>query len=263
MAVQFGFPEFRQQFHEKFRPVLRALSGIECALNGIVDSGYEGIDGWQCAVLNLGRLNGVAMEELVILASNGCGHGAMKILRSMLETTVDTEFLRLNPGRFSEYLDWSHFERWKLYGSLRRIAQRAYEQLGEEEIVRAKGEYDRVLPVFRQGGRDRSRWCGTNLREEAKQAGLEALYELFNPLASKLLHGGMFGLLLYFDPKSDIHRIQPPPDMKWCQQALVGGHECLLQTIRTLSQALQRAPEPSIITLEAEKTAAWRAVAEG
>lgn len=258
-APQFGSPKFWPKFIKKFQPVIGALCVAGQALNSNVDGGYDRLEPWRLAVLNLGRLSSVGMMELITLAANGCGHGAMKILRSMLETTIDAEFLRLRPERFSECLDWSHFERWKLYESLKRVAPAAYEQLGNTETARAKGEFDRVRPILQQGGRDRTRWCGMNLREEAKQAGLEALYEPINPLASRLLHGGMFGLLLHWKP-ADVHRIDVPPSMDWCQQALVGGHSCLRQTIKTLSEALGVEPPPTLAEVKGAEVKAWQAV---
>ncbi|MGH9466228.1 MAG: hypothetical protein ACRD1Y_02625 [Terriglobales bacterium] len=98
----FGFPKFQILFAERFGPVLPAIKRVEAALNGLVDRAYDSLGGWQHIILNLGRLSGVEMTELLILAANGCGHGAMKIGRSILETTIDAEYLRRHPERFQE-----------------------------------------------------------------------------------------------------------------------------------------------------------------
>ncbi len=195
------------------------------------------------------------MTELLLLAANGCGHGAMKILRSMLETTIDAEYLRLHPEGFAYYLNWSHAEQWKVYESIRDTAPPEYELISAEEVERARAEYAGMPPRTIEL-RKRRRWCAVNLREEADLAGLGQLYGLLNPLASTLLHGGMYSLMLHFKP-SDVHRIDVPPDLKWCQQAVVGGHSCLLQNISTLSAGLQIQPEPSIEALERGFGEAW------
>ncbi|MGH9535720.1 MAG: DUF5677 domain-containing protein [Terriglobales bacterium] len=256
--TQFGFPEFWPEFEGHFGPLFPALHGVEQALNGVVDRAYESVDGWQRAVLNLGRLNGEAMEELIILAANGCGPGAMKILRSILEYTVDAEYLRQNPAQFSNYSDWGDVERWRLYESLRSNAQTTYPAIGAQEIARARQAYDSASQRFKGGGGSRrDRWCGLNLRDQAVQAGLGSLYGQVNRLASQFLHGGMFGLVLRFEPKTDIHRIDVPPSAKWCREALSGGHYCLVQTVRTVAQALSAQPEPSVEELERQRRSAW------
>lgn len=283
----FGFPKFTLVFAQRFAPVLRALTVVHDALNSIVDRGYDTLDPWQWIVLNLGRLNGVAMGELITLAANGYGHGAMKILRSMLETTVDAEFLRLKPEQRKAYFDWDHHERWKVYQSLKRMDPRAYEQIGQDELDRAKAEYERVRLAFSQerraslrgrkpgagadAGADpkayhskrttRRRWCELDLGTEARAVELGDLYDLLNPLTTRLLHGGVFSLVLHFDPRTDPHRIDVPPSMAWVQQALVGGHACLRHTIKTLSEALGVESTPSLAAVQEAEVQAWQGIA--
>lgn len=260
-TIKFGFPEFWESFYLKFEPVMRVLPGYRHALNGIVDLAYENLDGWQRPVLNLGRLSGVEMTELLTLTANGCGHGAMKILRSMLETAIDAEFIRLNPIRFTQYIEWDGFERWRVYQAMISVNPAAESQIGAVELDRAKNEYDRVRAAFRANGRTPSRWCAVRLDVEANQAKLSPLYEMIHPIATRLLHGGMFALLLHFDGQTDKHRIDVPPAMTWCQQALVGGTCCLRQTIGTLSQALQVEPKPSVADLAKDTLTAWQEIA--
>lgn len=47
------------------------------------------------------------MVELVTLAGNGLGQGALKICRTMMETAVNADYLRQNPAELDDYLQWA------------------------------------------------------------------------------------------------------------------------------------------------------------
>jgi hypothetical protein len=46
---------------------------------------------------------GITFVEMVTLAVNGLGRGAMQTLRSLLEISINTEYLRLRPDEFEDY----------------------------------------------------------------------------------------------------------------------------------------------------------------
>lgn len=262
--IQFGFPDFWDEFTERFGPVLQCLKGVEQALNGLVDRRWDAVDGQQRVILNLTRLNGVAMEELIILAANGCGHGAMKILRSILETTIDAHYLRRFPPTFSDHLDWGHIARWKLYQSLKRHAPDAYVAIGEPERQRVERELANLRTRFTNArtGKLRARWCGIDLGAEAEKAGLGEIYGLINPPASQMLHGNMFGLELHFQPSVDLHRIDVPPSMKWCREALFGGHICLVKSVGAFAEAMATESEPTVGELENQHKLVWNSITD-
>lgn len=223
-----GHPELWPEFESRFSVLLAVLPRLEHAFNGLVTRGYDSVEPWQQAVLNLGMLNEVQMKELCTLAANGLGHGAMKILRGMLETSVNAEYIRRFPHEFRDFADWRHVEIYRHYEHARRHIPSVWEEIGHEERVRAKADYDRVKERFLTPGRRpngqrlRSRWCRYNLAQEAEKAGLASLYENINQFASQILHGTSLGLLFHFDVKEDTERIAVPPSMRWCPQALCG-----------------------------------------
>jgi len=57
----------------------------------------------QRAILNLSMVAGITFVEMVTLAVNGLGRGAMRTLRSLLEISINTEYLRLRPDEFEDY----------------------------------------------------------------------------------------------------------------------------------------------------------------
>jgi hypothetical protein len=74
-------------------------------------------------------------HDIVLLAANGRGIGALKILRSMYERTVHAQFVAENPSEAALFEDDFHIQQWNV---LRRWSKTAPEQirarLSEEEI---------------------------------------------------------------------------------------------------------------------------------
>ena len=46
-------------------------------------------------------------------AGNGLGQGAMKIVRTLMETVINAEYLRQYPNELDDYINWSWVEKEK------------------------------------------------------------------------------------------------------------------------------------------------------
>jgi hypothetical protein len=53
-------------------------------------------------------------SEIIILAANGEGYGAIKLLRPMFERVVTMKYLRQNPDRYVDYVGYAYVDRYKL-----------------------------------------------------------------------------------------------------------------------------------------------------
>ncbi len=53
-------------------------------------------------------------EEILVLAMNGYGSGAMKLLRALYERTVTTQYLMKSPNKVRQFSDFSHVHWYKL-----------------------------------------------------------------------------------------------------------------------------------------------------
>ena len=93
----FGRPEFAKTIHKEFPKLFEVLPRASAALNDLTGRPCENPQPYQRVILNLELLTGISMVELVTLAGNGLGQGAMKICRTLMETAVNAEYLRLNP----------------------------------------------------------------------------------------------------------------------------------------------------------------------
>ncbi len=96
-APVFGVPEFAKTMTAEFPKLFEVLPRAQAALNDLTGRACEKPETVQRVILNLGLLSGVSMIELVTLAGNGLGQGAMKICRTLMEAAVNAEYLRQNP----------------------------------------------------------------------------------------------------------------------------------------------------------------------
>jgi hypothetical protein len=254
--IRFGFPEFSAQVFEKFSRFFEVTGRASDALDGILTNSYSDVEPLEKVILNLGILAGNAVMELVTLVGNGCGLGAMKIHRTLLETVINAEYLRLVPSDCDDYLDWIWVEQYKLLEYVRKhMADRLKDVSNISEI---EAEFNKVRSRFeRPNGRLRGSWCRLDLGSRAAKAGFQEPYALIHPMASGLIHGTISGLAMHREGGGDDIRIGTPPSLQFCEQALVGAHSCLLRIIDTLSNSLNTKSTPSLAELVKDYEYAW------
>jgi hypothetical protein len=99
--------------HKAF-PKFEVVTRLTDSLNDLTGRAHPNPESYQRVILNLGILNAVSMFELVTLAGNGFGLGAMKIARTVMETAINAEYLRRFPAECALYLNWHWIEQYKL-----------------------------------------------------------------------------------------------------------------------------------------------------
>lgn len=261
--VEFGFPKFGKHIFEHYEPFFQSSITFQNTLNSLTSRAYDNVETWQKLVLNLGMLVGVSMMELVTLVGNGFGQGAMKILRGLIENAINAEFLRLEPNRCADYLDWHWVEQHKLLNWAKERNKPLFATISDESKKTIENNFNQVRTRFEYTNFDgktklRDAWCELNLADRAARTGFEETYRLVMPHANQILHGTIGGLSRHFDLEQDSHRIAIPPSEDWCGEALIAGHETVLKTIETLSKTFSVDPEPSLDILVAEFHSVWK-----
>jgi hypothetical protein len=79
-AIVFGHPEFAKEVQTAFPRLFEVLPRLTATLNDLTVRGHKDPEPVQRVILNLALLSGVSMLELMTLAGNGMGQGAMKIV---------------------------------------------------------------------------------------------------------------------------------------------------------------------------------------
>ena len=255
---EFGFPDFWPVVEAGYPRFVEVGPKALAAMHSVADRAYPEPEPHQRVILNLSMLAGISFVEVVTLTVNGLGHGAMKILRSLLETSINTEYFRLRPAEFEDYREWYHVERFKEMEYLREHANAIFQQLAPEAVTEIENSFTRVRPRFqRADGSVRRFWCSLDLAARSAVTGHQESYRLINPLASSFVHETMYGLMRHFDAARDVHRVEVPPTFDWAKESLSGSQHCMVRVVRTLSETFNVASNPPVEELEQDWHYAW------
>lgn len=262
LRIEFGHPEFWKTVHDVCPRFFEVHPRLKASFNSVATKPRTFKERDQKIVFNLCLLAGVAMEELVTLAGNGLGVGAMKIARNLLELSINAEYLRMNPAAVDDFVDWFWVEQHKWLMYAQQHDKDLLKQFTPEAIARTQQEFARVRPRFEKSHNlteIRGSWCAVDLATRAVQTHLEVPYRLINPFGSQFLHGSAGAMLNHFDLSVSHQQIAPPPSLKWCHQALCGGHCCLAMVIHTLEVMFNEEATPSSDEVAKDFQYAWPA----
>jgi hypothetical protein len=242
-ALVLGHPEFVRRVQEAFPRFFEIIPRVTDSLNDLTGRAHPSPEPYQRVILNLGILTGISALELVTLAGNGFGLGAMKIARTVMETAINAEYLRRFPNECDLYLHWHWVEQHKLLTYVRENAPELLPQLSTEELARVEVQYAAVRSRFaKPNGELRSSWCSLNLADRAARTDFSEAFRLINPLSSQLIHGTFGGLSRHFDLGQHEHRISIPPSLEYVDQALIGTHMCMVRMVETLAETFSWVP---------------------
>ena len=139
------WPEVVKRYPEFFQRTGRLLN----AVHSVVDRAYAGLDRNQRLLMNLLMLVATGMWEIVTLVGNGMGHGAMKIVRGVIENAINAEYIRRFPEQGEKYMEWRWVELHKLYVYMQETAPDSLKEIPPEKMASDEAEYQRVKDMFR------------------------------------------------------------------------------------------------------------------
>jgi hypothetical protein len=263
-SIVFGNKDFWPEVVKRYPEFFQRTGRLLDAVHSVVDPAYIGLDRNQRLLMNLLMLVATGMWEIVTLVGNGMGHGAMKIVRGVIEDAINAEYIRRFPEQGEKYVEWHWVELHKLYQYMRETSPAALEGLPPEKIAADEAEYQRVKELFRfkvinQDGTERTvkqeGWCRDNLYQRAEKTDTAQSYRTVMPPANQILHGTIGGWIREIEEESG--RIEYPPTHKWGGEALIAAHIALLQAIETVAFALEATPNPSVDLLKEDFDAIW------
>ena len=95
----------------------------------------------------LGRICVEDFNEILVLAANGYGVGALKILRGMYERAVTSAYLFENPEEADRFLDYHKVHKYRAYNHARHLREFA-PRLAPGEIQKVKDDYEAVKAFY-------------------------------------------------------------------------------------------------------------------
>lgn len=230
----FGFPDFWQTVYDKHRQFADQAIRVSQLANDMFSAAEkEPMKDLKFVVYLLVRMAATGWTELVILAGNGAGLGAMKISRGMFEAAVMAEYLRRTPTEIDDYLEFGHVLRWKRMKSYP-------ETLSPKQSKKIQKEYDRVKIRFAdRKGRVRAQWNRHSIAYMAQKVGREEQYEMAYGIAASMHHGNFEAMISHLKHEKARLYMDQPPSMNWIPEALVSGHAYLLQALDTLNECFE------------------------
>jgi hypothetical protein len=207
----------------------------------------------ELAVYLLVSMTGSGLQELLILAGNGAGAGALKISRGMFESAVMAEYLRTNSSEVDDYLEFGRVLMWK------RVQQYP-DGFTKPQIKDVNDEYNRVKPRFgNKKGIVRNQWNKHSIQHMAAAIGREKQYKLPYSIAASIHHSNYEGMLSHIKGNESELSIEELPSMKWVMQALISGHLYMLQALETLNECMQLGFDERIRGAKARFHRVWKA----
>ena len=154
-------------------------------------------------VFYLGRIAADDFSELLLLASNGYGFGALKILRGMYERVVTAAFISKNPAEVRHFFNDSAIKRQGIWKRSLEWMPELRERYPAEQIAKLEQSYRQALgkraeTICKKCGHPKTQeaWTPRDLETMAKQtdANLGCLYASCYLEPTCHVHATSFGI---------------------------------------------------------------------
>jgi hypothetical protein len=152
----FGYPDQWEAFEKRNAKFLDRFPAFDHSLKTTFVREFTTITPAERAIYFLGRLCIEDFMELLCLAANGYGFGALKLLRGLYERVVTAAYLANNPEEADAFLDFRFVSRHR--------ALQAYVTAGEpgqgwlDRAEKARQDFEKVKGKFET---DDCKKCGT------------------------------------------------------------------------------------------------------
>ena len=174
--------------------------------------------------------------EIFLMAANGYGYGAMKLLRSIYEHTVTLKYLHDNPDEFQNFFDYDRAQQYKLMQSIFETFGK--DALPPETVAEAQQRYDEVKERFRikkcnsktcTETQINHTWSKLHFPAMAKKAG--AIGTLIVPayfVPLRQSHSTFRGMTERLERVDDYIGFQRESQPEEADHALMTAHNCIL-----------------------------------
>jgi Family of unknown function (DUF5677) len=109
-----GFPDATAAFEQRHPQFMGKMQTIEKAINVAVVRVHDNTTLPDRLVYCMGTLIAESFMEILLVAANGYGGAAMKLLRTMYEQTVTLKYLHEHPEEAARFLEYHAVQRYRL-----------------------------------------------------------------------------------------------------------------------------------------------------
>jgi hypothetical protein len=192
-ANNVGFEEFARESAAKYEPVLRLAGEFLNLAHALLQPPPKDLLTSLLRSICLTITN--SYQSVLLLGIHGCGSDALKIVRSMFESTVAASYLQENPGLLQDFLDYRWVKRNKHQEFLAQFAPDKLKLLDPAEVTKTVVEYARVKAKFK----GRTSWSDKSLPKMANDVGLAQQYLAIYPFTSSVHHLDVIGIMAQED----------------------------------------------------------------
>ena len=192
-------------------------------------------------VFFVGRLCVEDFNEVFLLSANGCGFGALKILRGLYERAVTLAFMSKHPDQADMFLEYHYIHQGKMLTHAKPLLDKTRDQIPYEEVRAAEELYKTYKAKFREPlckkcntYRTRFSWSLLDLASMARDVGMEGLYFAAYYFPTLQSHATASSIINRLEMKTDGHLgFDPEPQRDWCDRALVAAHNVIIHVLLT------------------------------
>ena len=180
-AYIFGFPDEWAKFQERFPDFLKAFDALAETMNKVrVRTFAPANHPVDETVFFLSSLVFEDFTEVWVMAGNGLGTGALKVLRGMYERAVTAAYISRFPDEAKQFWKFGHIAHHKVLHHAKELHGQPYLEsvLGSDHCKEAEEEYQKVKPDFQKTRCKKCKTTGTmmswseyDLATMAKKAG--------------------------------------------------------------------------------------------
>ncbi len=267
--VQFGTPSEGKKFVRRNEVFFRFWPRLKALLDKAVVREFESDKREDRVVYGLGRVAAEDFMELLLLAANGYGQGAIKILRSGYELTVTCGYLSRHPELVETFLEFHHVSVRKGLNHFRGIGVDPNTFLPAERIAAIEAEFARVRPQFTdvvceecgEEGEKRVRpsWSKLDMASMTREIGIGNAYPMMYFWPTMLIHATTFRLLSRFTETAEGVEFQSGPQPREADAALAGGVLMLAMIVDVQDRHFGLGLGPELEALLTEYTGALQA----
>ena len=234
-----GFPDQWKAFQERNHAFLARFKNLKDALDLTFIRTFASGGPEARVVFTMGRLCSEDFFEIALLAANGYGYGALKLVRSLYERAVTMAFLSENPTEVDAFLNYHAVAQFKLMRAINEtfgpdaLSKEAVEQT-EREYATFKDDY--LVTQCAKCGTTRINhtWHKLDVVSMSKKTvfGPMIVPAYYIPLSHA--HSTVHALLSRIEETSDGGMgFNPDSQPHEADKALMTGHNILLGVIET------------------------------
>jgi hypothetical protein len=267
-AYVFGFPEEWAAFQEQHTKFLASFEALAETINHVKVRTFEPKSPTDDTVFFLGSLVSEDFTEVWLMAGNGLGTGALKVLRGMYECAVTAAYISRFPNEAERFWKYGAIAHRKVLNHMKELYGVPYLEsvLGADHMKGVEQEYQKVRDDFKEmlckqcnRTREMISWSKLGLPAMAKKAGygLEHCYYNGYVIPTQQQHSTVLAVTSRLKLQADGTFFDNSVQKVYAALAIRTAHIVILKMLRVENSYFGLGLDAEISQREAECKAVW------